>query len=188
MKKILFVSGLTLLSCSQTEAKNNANISKIKEEKKTITSPINPVEDEIIPGLPNHWYEIKYKNNENVIFVPCDYQNTEFIFSKKNDKIFMKVIEGQDEVELAVMSVTKIGENTMRIRVKNENMKFSYFVQKVDSNFAIWTKAETFDCESCNWENEDLDKLDYLGQKSIRMVSQYSRDKCKTVQAPPCLD
>ena len=186
MKKLsFFLFCLLLTNCNQTKG----NVNPTKNEEQNNNQKNKQEKSEIIEGISNHWYEVKFKNDENIIFVPCDYQNTEFIFKKNGQKIILETIEGQDGFEYDVLSVTNINEYTKRIKVLRniDNVKFSYYVQKIDENNAIWTKGETYECDDCDWSNQDLDKLD-LEQKSIRMVNQEGKNFYKIVKAPPCLE
>ena len=182
MKKNIILPALILfISCSDTKANTDLIIEK---NQKNISNIINKG---IIEGLPNHQHEIKYKKEESIIFIPCDAQNTEFIFKKTNGKIILEVIEGQDGGEFEVLSTKRIDSKTIKIRVKEGNMKFSYYVQMINEDTAIWTKPETYYYEGADWENKDLDELD-LPQKSIRMVSEQAKSKFKTVEEPPCME
>lgn len=146
MKKYLILPMMLLVFCGKTKA--NSEIvpnTTFKEHQE------NPNESEIIPGISNHWTEIKYKDDGSIIFIPCDYQNTEFTVKKIKGKIFIEVKEGQDGWNLEVLNTKKINSSTTRIRVKIDNMKFSYYVQKLDENNSFWTKAETYEYEGSDW-------------------------------------
>lgn len=186
IKLILFSISIVVFACIQSNAHKKAE---------SANSPVAISDSEkeknrtVVDGLSDHWYEVKYKEDENIIFVPCDYQNNEFIFKKVGNKTVLETIEGQDGFEYDVLSVTKLNESTRRVKVfrKGDNIKFSYYVQKIDEHNAIWTKGETYDCRDCDWSNQDLDSLD-LKQISIRMVSEEGKSNYKVVKAPPCLD
>lgn len=182
MKKMLILAIAILIACSETKA-NHETGSEIANDQMV---QADETSKEIIPGLSNHWVQIKYFKDESVIFVPCDFQNTEFIIKKENGKTLIDVIEGQDGLSLNVLSTTKINEKTTRIKVEFSTIKFSYYVQKLEDGSAIWTKPEMYECETCRWENKDLDDLTYLEQKSIRTVAKEKTSSYKTVKAPPC--
>ncbi|MDF0717196.1 hypothetical protein PY092_13620 [Muricauda sp. 334s03] len=125
--------------------------------------------------LSNHWYEVKEIEGEAVIFIPCDYQNTEFIIENTNGENKFIEITGQDGWENTLEEIVPIDNATTKVTViRPDDAKITFVVTEISTYLSNWTWEET---------GYDGSKAEY----SINMVPEEFKDKFKVVEEPPCM-
>lgn len=127
------------------------------------------------PTFPDHWYEVSNINGEQVIFIPCDYQNTEFILSNSDDKHEFVEVTGQDGWKSEIEEIIQIDNKTMKVSiVRPDDLKVSFMVTEINTRLYNWT-----------WKERDYDGS--MIEYSINMTPQEHKDSFKVVEEPPCM-
>ncbi|WP_127136660.1 hypothetical protein [Flagellimonas oceanensis] len=125
--------------------------------------------------LSNHWYEVKEIEGEAVIFIPCDYQNTEFIIEDTNGENKFTEVTGQDGWENTLEEIVAIDDKTTKVTVtRPDDVQITFIVTEISSYLSNWT-----------WEEKDYDGS--VVEYSINMVPEEFKDKFKVVEEPPCM-
>ncbi|SDQ76185.1 hypothetical protein [Flagellimonas zhangzhouensis] len=126
-------------------------------------------------SFPTHWYEISTIDGEDVIFIPCDYQNTEFIFEDTDKKNKLIEVTGQDGWESTVDGIITIDDTTTKVNIRRpDNVKITFTVTKISPYLSNWS-----------WKEPNYDGG--MTQYSTKMTSEAFKDKFKVVEEPPCM-
>ncbi|MDF0705674.1 MAG: hypothetical protein VX772_06995 [Bacteroidota bacterium] len=125
--------------------------------------------------FPKHWHEVSTINGEQVIFIPCDYQNTEFIIESTNGENKFTEVTGQDGWVNVLEEIVPIDDKTTKITVtRPDDVQITFMVTEISSYLYNWT-----------WEEKDYDGS--MVEYSINMVPEEYKDQFKVVEEPPCM-
>jgi len=125
--------------------------------------------------FPTHWYEVSIIEGEEVIFIPCDYQNTEFIFENGNGIDKLVEVTGQDGWESIVEKVVPVDHKTTTVHIiRPDDVKIMFHVTQINKYLFNW-----------KWQEPDYEgnSIEY----SINMTPEEYKDHYKVVEEPPCM-
>ncbi|GLU44783.1 hypothetical protein [Allomuricauda sp. NBRC 101325] len=126
-------------------------------------------------SFPTHWYEISTIDGEQVIFIPCDYQNTEFIFEESDGKNKLIEVTGQDGWESTVDAITPVNNTTTEVNIRRpDDVKITFTVTQINPFLSNWS-----------WEEPDYDGG--TTEYSINMTTEEFKGNFKVVEEPPCM-
>ena len=116
------------------------------------------------------WIALTMKNDKEVIYIPCDYQNTEIKISKSN----LDITIGQDGWVEKIQSINE--ENGfVKIQTTVDDKTKKYYINFIDDNTI-----------KINWEELDYDNK--IIKYNFKMISENIKNKFKTIEEPPCLE
>lgn len=172
-----------LLSTQLTYCKNNQKpedpnplVSTVDTMNVASSTTNDNVQKKDSVAFSKHWYEISNIDGEDVIFVPCDYQNTEFIFEDADGTNKMIEVTGQDGWEDTVDEIITVDRKTTKVSVfRPDHVKITFHVTKISEQLYNWT-----------WEEPDYDGN--TNEYSIDMTPEAYKDSYKTVEEPPCME
>lgn len=125
--------------------------------------------------LSNHWYEVKEIEGEKVIFIPCDYQNTEFIIENTDGEEKFTEVTGQDGWENTLEDIVPIDNKTTKVTVtRPDDAQITFIVTEISTYLSNWT-----------WKEKDYEGS--MVEYSINMVPEEFKDQFKVVEEPPCM-
>lgn len=128
-----------------------------------------------IEPFPTHWYEVKIIDGEQVIFIPCDYQNTEFIFENSEGKQILTEITGQDGWRSTVIAIVSIDKTTTKVNIRRpDNVPIEFTITKTGPYIFNWSWVES---------NYNGGTTTY----SINMTTEAFKGKFREVKEPPCM-
>jgi hypothetical protein len=162
---------------SKTKTENQNSITSLNNDSENITEDEGIDENSLnlISEIQNHWVALTPKNNDLIIFIPCDSQNTEILFKKKDSKVILENISGQDSLDYSIKSCSKTDNGYLIIAINP-------FTEK-EITFSLSNINENSKTASWSWNDED-----WAGNNNIIMVSSAGLSNFKTENEPPCLD
>lgn len=149
--------------------------SEIKNESKApLDKTTEAIQDTLV--FAKHWHEVSKIEGKQVIFIPCDYQNTEFIIEEGNGQQKFIEVTGQDGWQNILDSIVAVDEVITKVYVKRpDNATITFQITKLSDSLSQWS-----------WTEKGYDGA--LEKYTINMTSEAYKNTYPIVEEPPCLD